>query len=458
MRTSPRILTLALSLSLGLTLVAPSAAQAGVAVVRNPGDPAYVTTLRTGGKGHTWVGTHAISFTNLDAAALDTIYLRTWSNGVLGCGAHSITVSSMEGGTVVDDTALACTEIEVTLDAPLAQGERTTLSMDLEIDVPARNDRFGYHNGLALMGTALPTLEVHDDQGWHHDPFIDLGESFYSIVGSYRVTLNTPEALDTPTSGVVASSTTPVPGRRETTYVAEDVRDFAWAAGRLRRVVGSSGDTRVVVSYQGAAISASEARTALRNAERSLDTFSSSFGTFPYREMDVVLAGFASFGGMEYPTIIFTNPDRQTVSHELAHQYWYGIVGDNEFAEPWLDESFATWSQFLPFGRMEQLLEPAGRPPGRHHERHGVLEHPHQPVLGDLRRRWLPARQPGAPVRHHALRQHPGALRGRSVAGRGAHHRLPGEDRGGGRQAPSRPGHGRLLGHVAGELTRRSWD
>ena len=200
--------------------------------------------------GHTWVGTHAVSFTNLDAVALDTIYLRTWSNGVLGCGAHSITVSSMVGGTVVDDSALACTEIEVTLDAPLAQGERTTLSMDLEIDVPARNDRFGYHHGLALMGTALPTLEVHDDQGWHHDPFIDLGESFYSIVGNYHVTLNTPEALDTPTSGVVASSSTPAPGRRETTYVAKDVRDFAWAAGRLRRMVGSSGDTRVVVSYQ----------------------------------------------------------------------------------------------------------------------------------------------------------------------------------------------------------------
>ena len=66
--------------------------------------------------------------------------------------------------------------------------------------------------------------------------------------------------------------------------------------------------------------------------------------------MDVVLAGFAAFGGMEYPTVIFTNPVRLTVSHELAHQWWYGIVGDDEYAEPWLDESFATWSQYLPFG------------------------------------------------------------------------------------------------------------
>ena len=457
MRTSPRIFTLVLSLSLGLTLVAPSAAHAGIAIVRNPGDPAYVTTLRTGGKGHTWVGTHAISFTNLDAAALDTIYLRTWSNGVLGCGAHSITVSSMVGGTVVDDTALACTEIEVTLDAPLAQGERTTLSMDLEIDVPARNDRFGYHNGLALMGTALPTLEVHDDQGWHHDPFIDLGESFYSIVGSYRVTLNTPEALDTPTSGVVASSTTPAPGRRETTYVAKDVRDFAWAAGRLRRVVGNSGDTRVVVSYQGAAISASEARTALRNAERSLDTFSSSFGTFPYREMDVVLAGFTTFGGMEYPTIIFTNPDRSTVSHELAHQYWYGIVGDNEFAEPWLDESFATWSQFLPFGAWNNCSSQQADLPAditndmaywnTHTNQYWVIYSGGGCLLANLAHRFGTTRFVNI-LERYAADHWLGVARTTDFQA---------SDRGGGRQAPSRPGHGRLLGHLAGELTRPSW-
>jgi Peptidase family M1 domain len=351
MRTSPRILSLAIAVATAITLLVPPGARAGApAIVRNPADPAYVTHLRTGGKGLVWTGTHSVSFTNLDTAPLSTLYLRTWSNGVLGCGGHSIEVTDMQGGTLVDDEALDCTEIEVDLDAPLAQGARTTLSMDLRIEVPPRNDRFGFHDGLSLLGTALPTLEVHDDLGWHHDPFIDLGESFYSIVGRYRVTLNVPEALDTPTTGLAIETTAPAPGRRETTYTATNVRDFAWAAGQLKRIVGISGETRLVVSYQPGAVSASQARTSLRNAERSLDTFSAEFGTFPYREMDVVLAGFATFGGMEYPTIIFTNPDKITVSHELAHQYWYGIVGDDEFAEPWLDESFATWSSYLPFG------------------------------------------------------------------------------------------------------------
>jgi hypothetical protein len=333
--------------------IAMEPASAAASIVRNPGDTSYVTHLRTGSLGHVWTGTHRISFTNLDSAPLDTIYLRLWSNGVEGCGGaqDAITVSDIQGGTASE--MLDCTELQVVLDTPVAPGDRTSLAMGLRIEVPAINDRFGFHDGLALMGTALPTLEVHDEM-WHHDPFINLGESFYSIVGRYRVTLDTPDALDTPATGVVVSRTTPAAGRTATTYVARDVRDFEWGAGHLRRVVGASHDTRVVVSYRPDLVSRAGAKRALRNAETSMDTFSSAFGRFPYPEMDVVLAHFTSFSGMEYPTVIFTNPDRFTVSHELAHQWWFGIVGDNEFAEPWLDESFATWSQYLPFGAWER--------------------------------------------------------------------------------------------------------
>jgi hypothetical protein len=98
--------------------------------------------------------------------------------------------------------------------------------------------------GLALLGTALPTLAIHDDLGWHLDPFVDLGESFYSIVGDYQVTLNVPSTLRTPTTGVAVASQT-AGARRITTYVAHHVRDFEWAAGRLATVHGRSGGTEV---------------------------------------------------------------------------------------------------------------------------------------------------------------------------------------------------------------------
>src|SRR2546428_712616 len=77
-------------------LVAPVHAEA---VVRNPGDPAYDVSLRADATGRTWIGTEQITFTNLDPSPLPLIWLRLWSNGVLGCGANSIVVTGMSGGT-----------------------------------------------------------------------------------------------------------------------------------------------------------------------------------------------------------------------------------------------------------------------------------------------------------------------------------------------------------------------
>lgn len=347
MRRFPRAIAVLVGVAAALALV-PAAPGHAAAIVRNPGLPRYRTELSTGGQGRVWRGSHRVAFSNLDAAPLDTVYLRLWSNGVLGCAAGSIRISNPVGGTI-GATTQRCTAVEVTLDAPLAPGDRTSISMDLRIEVPNVNDRFGYHRGLALLGTALPTLAVHDDAGWHLDPFVDLGESFYSITGSYRVTLETPDSIDTPTTGLLVDHHAAGAGRESRTYAARDVRDFAWAAGRLRTLTARSGDTHVVVSYQADAVTVKRAAVRLRDAVVSMDAYSRAFGAFPYREMDVVLAGHGTFGGMEYPTVIFTNPARLTVSHELAHQWWYGIVGNDEYAEPWLDESFATWSQYLPF-------------------------------------------------------------------------------------------------------------
>jgi hypothetical protein len=342
-----------LSISIALAFFVPSLSASALAdpaeaVIRSPGDPSYVASLRGNADGHVWRGTESITFTNLDADPLSSIWLRLWSNGVKGCGAQAIHVTRMHGGTA-GDLSVGCTVLPVDLGTPVAQGGEATISMHVAIDLPKKNDRFGYHGGLALLGTALPTLAIHDDLGWHLDPFIDLGESFYSIVGDYRVTLDVPAGLSTPTTGVAVASQTDG-ARRSTTYQAHDVRDFEWAAGKLATVRGRSGGTEVVVSYRLHDLSREAAKTALGYSLTSLDSYSDAFGRFPYPEMDVVLTHFTSFSGMEYPTIIFSNPGKITLSHELGHQYWYGIVGDDQYAAPWLDESFATWTSYLPFG------------------------------------------------------------------------------------------------------------
>ncbi len=218
----------------------------------------------------------------------------------------------------------------------------------MRIRVPERNDRFGSHGGVSLLGGALPVLAVKDDAGWHLDPYVDLGEAFYSVTGSYRVTLNVPDALETAATGRVVRRVDR--GHREARiYRADDVRDFAFAAAAFEHLRAQANGTDVHVWFRPSLVSRPRAEGVLRNAVTSLEVFDEAFGAYPYPEVDLVVSAFETFGGMEYPQIVFTNPDRYTVAHELAHQWWWGIVGDDEFAEPWLDESLATWSMYLPY-------------------------------------------------------------------------------------------------------------
>ncbi len=340
--------TLALTTALALFSAAPTAMAVGSASTLTPASPAYTVELTSDGSGRHWSGTEQIEFSNPSSLTFDTVWLRLWSNGVRGCSYSAISVSQVSGGKA-GSLSQKCTALPVALDEPLGPGGNATISMHVAINVPSKNDRFGYHAGLAMLGTALPTLAIHDGDGWHLDPFIDLGESFYSVVGQYSVSLTVPSGLSTPSTGVLVDTRDNSGGTQTRTYSASHVRDFEWAAGRLSSVQGTdSNGVRVRVSYNPSTYSTSAARGALAKSLRAMNEFEHDFGSYPYPELDVVLSPLP-YHGMEYPTFVLSDTAQISLGHEIAHQWWYGIVGDDQFSSPWLDESFATWSQTLPW-------------------------------------------------------------------------------------------------------------
>ena len=40
-------------------------------------------------------------------------------------------------------------------------------------------------------------------------------------------------------------------------------------------------------------------------------------------------------------------PGLRTASHEVAHEWFYGLVGNDQGRDPWLDEAFATYAEAL---------------------------------------------------------------------------------------------------------------
>jgi hypothetical protein len=236
----------------------------------------------------------------------------------------------------------SCTALEVRLPRPLAPGAEATIALRVRVTAPPAADRFGRFRGAAYFGNALPLLAVADRGGVPLPPYTNAGESFYSLTSAWRVRLRLP-------AGVRAASTGTQAGAARggvVTLVAPRARDFTIVAGRFAVRTARAGRVRLR-RFSIPGTPAAEARRTLRVAALAMRRYAAWYGPYARPELDLVEGpGEGARGGvaMEYPELVLTPPDPTSIAHELAHQWFYGIVGDDQWSEPWLDESFAEFS------------------------------------------------------------------------------------------------------------------
>jgi hypothetical protein len=213
------------------------------------------------------------------------------------------------------------------------------LSFALTIRVPERPDRFGRVGDYAFLGNALPVPAIGDDL----PPYVSGGESFQSLTATFLVNLTHPAAMSVPATGTVLSETRHA-GRVTTRIVAPLVRDFAWAAGPFASVSTRTSTGVRLRTWYTPEVTADTARTVQSDVARTMDYAATEYGPYPYPEMDTVIGGFEGFQGMEYPNFVLTEPAALPAVHETAHQWWYALVGNDEYRNPWLDESLAQYT------------------------------------------------------------------------------------------------------------------
>ncbi|MGW0769360.1 M1 family aminopeptidase [Streptomyces sp. NPDC002676] len=317
--------------------------------VRTPATPSYTVNLSSDSSGTSWSGHESVSFTNASSTALNEVYLRLWDNYHGTCAAMPITVTNVTGGSA-GALSVDCTALKIDLPTPLTQGQSATIGFDLGITVPSGADRFGHDGAFSFIGNALPVLAVRDGSGWHLDPYTNNGESFYSLAADFKVTLDHPSSLLVPATGT-STDTPGSSGRTITTATAAKVRDFAWAAGPFTKISGTSTAGVAVNVYSVSGISSSSAQSMLSTAKSAVDAHAARFGAYPYGELDAVIDNNFWFGGMEYPGFVLDLVSTTALTHEIGHQWWYGIVGDDEYNSPWLDEAFTDYATDLALGK-----------------------------------------------------------------------------------------------------------
>ncbi|GIH20127.1 putative Ig domain-containing protein [Rugosimonospora africana] len=322
---------------------------AGADATRTPGRASYTLNLTSNASGGTWTGQETIGFTNLSPSPLPEVYLRLWDNYHGTCPSNQpIQISGVTGGTL-GSLEVNCTAVKITLPSPLAQNQSGTVRFTVSIAVPAGSDRFGSDGAYNFIGNAIPVLAVRDGAGWHLSPYTNNGESFYQLASDYTVTLDHPTSVLTPTTGR-ATETPGASGRTITTATATSVREFAWCAGPFVKTTTTTSSGVVFNTWRTSSISATTAASMQSTGASAMVGHASRFGAYPYGEIDLILHNNFWFGGMEYPGLVLSQPSATPVIHELGHQWFYGIVGDDEYTTPWLDEGFTDYATDLQQG------------------------------------------------------------------------------------------------------------
>jgi Peptidase family M1 domain len=273
----------------------------------------------------------------------DRLVFRLWPNGPLQRAGGQ----RLEAGPVTaNGVRLAVdrpdpTTLVVHLGRTLAPASSVTVALPWTLSVPAASrDRIARFDGGLRLGSFFPILAWDPDRGWVTDPPARiLGESSTTPTADFDVRVQAPARVRVLASGARG---------RDGLWHARAVRDFGLAAGRFVVVSGTAHVPRAVTVhaalYRSAAITTA---AGLRLAKTSVERLSGMYGSYPWRSYTVVFAPDLGLEGIEYPTLVFSGDvfTAQIVSHETAHQWFYSLVGNDQYRNPWLDETLATWAQ-----------------------------------------------------------------------------------------------------------------
>lgn len=289
------------------------------------------------------------------------------------------------------------TLMDLRLPRPLLPGDSAVVTIAWRFPVPPRGaPRTGrIDHSLYNVAQWYPQVAVYDDlRGWNRQPYLGNGE-FYLEYGDFDVSLTLPEGWLVAATGELqnpeevlpegvrrrlrlalerdtiihvvtaqdlgpGSATEQAPGGQLTwRFVARDVRDFAWGASdrylwdATRAVLPDPerpGETRVVPVHALYRSQARSWREAARYTRHALTFHAERWHPYIYPQI-TSLEG--PIGGMEYPMVVFVGgfPDTMslygTIDHEVAHQWFPMMVGNNETQFAWLDEGVGTYIEEL---------------------------------------------------------------------------------------------------------------
>jgi len=265
------------------------------------------------------------------------------------------------------------------LNKPLSTGGVIVISTPFQLRIPNSYSRLGHVKTSYQLTQWFPKPAVYDKNGWHPMPYLDMGE-FYSEFGDFKVEITCPANYVIGATGSLKSESEiaflekkvrystsylqdslgnhleyPPSSQEEKTiyYEAEDVHDFAWFADKrflVQKEVARLASGKEVECWVYFTDFEKELwKKGAFYTKRAVEFYSERVGEYPYPQASAVQSALSAGAGMEYPmiTVIGASGNAgaldQVITHEVGHNWFYGILASNERDYAWMDEGLNSY-------------------------------------------------------------------------------------------------------------------
>src|SRR5512140_1562483 len=274
--------------------------------------------------------------------------------------AHTRGVFDLQG-VEIEAAAVAHTLDQTTLTIKLPHdlnpGEVITLTLKYTVRVPELNapQSFGdanlaYTDDAMSIGYWYPLLAPYrSGAGWYATVWQSIGDPFVSEVADYTAIITTTPGVTIVAGGDLSR--------------AKNVWRYDLPRARTFGMIVSNHYQALSLPFGGVTYTLyalprhwSLASIALKTMIQSALLYTSLYGPYPYTSLRVAefsgpwsmeFSGFVVLGASEFDDYDGTLRNRliRITAHEVSHQWWYGVVGDDQIREPWLDEGLARFNE-----------------------------------------------------------------------------------------------------------------
>ncbi|RAI85860.1 peptidase M1-like protein [Paenibacillus pabuli] len=246
--------------------------------------------------------------------------------------------------------------MSVKLEQPLQPGESVSVQVHFNLKIPYGSQRLSYYKDIINGAHWFPVMSVYDEtkHEWDSKPYSKTFETDYYTSADYEVQFNVPDEYQVVMPGTITTRDDAETGRKVVSTVAKNTREFAFFASPNFKVdsVTRNGLTVEYYYFDNQPGKKKIVDGYIDQAFKAIDFFSDKYGKYPYPEFRIV-ESYVEGVAIEYSRLIQMGqiginsaPEQDTVFvHEIAHQWFHALIGNNSETESFLDEGFADFSK-----------------------------------------------------------------------------------------------------------------